>query len=132
MKQIAASVTRGLQVGSKLRCADNSGIKVLEIISVFCFKGRRRMRPCGGVADLVSCKVVSGVENVRHQVWRAVIIRQRKEFRRANGLRISFDDNAAVVVTEKNEPKGTIIKGPVAKEAITRFPLIAKIASIVV
>ncbi|HLD57364.1 MAG TPA: 50S ribosomal protein L14 [archaeon] len=132
MKQIAASVTKGLQVGSKLRCADNSGVKELEIISVFGFKGRRRMRPEAGVADLVSCKVAVGVENVRHQVWRAVVIRQRKEFRRPNGLRVSFDDNAGVIVNEKNEPKGTIIKGPVAKEAVQRFPLVAKIATVVV
>lgn len=132
MKQIAASVTKGLQVGSKLRCTDNSGVKELEIISVFGFKGRRRMRAQAGVADLISCKVAVGVESVRHQVWRAVVVRQRKEYRRPSGLRICFDDNAAVIVTDKNEPKGTIIKGPVAKEAVSRFPLIAKIATIVV
>lgn len=132
MKQVSANVTKGLQIGSKLKCADNSGIKILEIISVFGYKGKRRTRAEAGVADLVSCKVVTGVENVRHQVWRAVVVRQKMDYLRPSGLRVSFDDNAGVVVNEKGEPKGTLIKGPIAKEAIQRFPLIAKIASIVV
>ncbi len=132
MKAVSASVTKGLQVGSEMKCADNSGAKVLEIISVRGFRGRRRSRPSGGVADQVSCKVKSGVENVRHQVHMAVIIRQRKEYRRLDGIRISFEDNAGVVVTEKFEPKGTIIKGPVAKEVLERFPTVGKIATIVV
>jgi len=132
MKAISASVTKGLQVGSEMKCADNSGAKILEIISVRGFRGRRRSRPSGGVADQVSCKVKSGVENVRHQVHMAVIIRQRKEYRRLDGIWISFEDNAGVVVTEKFEPKGTIIKGPVAKEVIERFPTVGKIATIVV
>lgn len=132
MKAVSASVTKGLQVGSELKCADNSGAKVLEIISVRGFRGRRRSRPSGGVADQVSCKVKSGVENVRHQVHRAVIIRQRKEYRRLDGVWISFEDNAGVTVTEKFEPKGTLIKGPVAKEVIERFPMVGKIATIVI
>lgn len=132
MKAISASVIKGLQVGSQMKCADNSGAKILEIISVRGFRGRRRSRPSGGVADQVSCKVISGVENVRHQVHRAVIIRQRKEYKRLDGIWISFEDNAGVVVTEKFEPKGTIIKGPVAKEVIERFPIVGKIATIVV
>ena len=56
----------------------------------------------------------------------------RKEYRRADGVRISFEDNAAVVVNEKFEPIGNIVKGPVAKEAIERFPTLGKIASIVI
>jgi len=132
MKAISANVTKGLQTKSKLKCADNSGAKILEIISVRGFKGRWRRRPTTGVADLVNCKVLVGVEKVRHEVHKAVIIRQVKEYRRADGVRISFEDNAAVVVNEKFEPIGNIVKGPVAKEAIERFPTLGKIASIVI
>ncbi len=132
MKAISASMTDGLQVGSKLKCADNSGAKILEVISVRGFRGRRRTRPSGGVADQVTCKVKSGVEAVRHEVLQTVVIRQRKEYKRLDGMRISFEDNAGVVVTEKFEPKGTIIKGPIAKEVIERFPILGKVASIVV
>ena len=132
MKAISASMTKGVQVGSKLKCADNSGAKILEVISVRGFRGRRRTRPSAGVADLVACKVKSGVENVRHEVLQAVVIRQRKEYKRLDGMRVSFEDNAGVIVTEKFEPKGTLVKGPIAKVAIERFPIIGKVASIVV
>ena len=115
-----------------MKCADNSGAKILELISVRGYRGRRRSRPSGGVADQVSCKVISGVENVRHEVHMAIIIRQRKEYKRLDGLRVSFEDNAGIVVNEKFEPKGTLVKGPVAKEVIERFPTVGKIASIVV
>jgi large subunit ribosomal protein L14 len=62
----------------------------------------------------------------------AVIIRQRKEYRRANGMRIKFEDNAAVLINEKLEPRASEIKGPVAKEVVERFPAVGKIATIVV
>ena len=60
-------------------------------------------------------------------------MRQKKEYRRAEGIHISFEDNAAVVLKdEKGNPKGTIFKGPIAKEACDRWPGIAKLARIVV
>jgi large subunit ribosomal protein L14 len=132
MKAISSKVTKCLPIGAVLNCADNSGAKELQIIAVIGFKGRWRMRATGGVGSLVTCRVQRGNEKVRHEVFRAVIIRQRKEFRRPNGMTIAFEDNAAVIVNEKGEPKGTLVKGPVAKEAIERFPLVGKISSIVV
>ncbi len=132
MKGIPTKMAYGLFTKSRLKCADNSGAKILEIIAVKGYKGRRRMRPKAGVGGLVFCRVYSGEEKVRHQVFRAVIIRQRREFRRADGIRVQFEDNAAVIVDEKGDPKGTQIKGPVAKEAIERFPTVGKIATIVV
>jgi large subunit ribosomal protein L14 len=132
MKAISSSVVKCLSIGSRLTCADNSGAKILQIISVMGYKGRRRKRASGGVGSYVTCRVFKGNEKVRHEVFKAVIIRQRKEYRRPNGMWISFEDNAAVIINEKGEPKGTLIKGPVAKEAIERFALVGKIASIVV
>jgi len=132
MKGIAATVTGGLQIGSELKCIDNSGAKILQVISVRGYKGKRRTRASAGVASLINCKVITGNEKVRHQVFKAVIVRQRKEYARPSGIRIQFEDNAAVVVRDNYEPIGTQIKGPVAKEAIERFPLIAKVANLVV
>ncbi len=132
MKAISSSVTYGLRTKSLIKCADNSGVKVLEVIGVRGYKGKRRMKPKAGVGSMVFCKVYSGTEKVRHQIFRAVVVRQKKEFRRPDGMRIHFEDNAAVVIDEKGDPKGSQIKGPVAKEAVERFPTIGKIATIVV
>ncbi|MEM0351184.1 MAG: uL14 family ribosomal protein [Archaeoglobaceae archaeon] len=82
--------------------------------------------------DMVVVSVKKGVPEIRKQVHYAVVIRQRKEYRRPNGERIKFEDNAVVLVNEKGEPKGTEIRGPVAREAAERFPKIATIASILV
>lgn len=132
MKAVAANVTKTLMPGSKLVCADNSGAKILQIISVKGYKGKRRTKPKAGVASFVNCRVYRGNEKVRKQVHKAIIIRQRKEYRRPDGMRVSFEDNAAVLVDDKGEPKGTMIKGPVAKEAVERFPVVGKLASVVV
>lgn len=132
MKSVKASITRALNVGSYINCADNTGAKVLQIIAVFGYKGVKRRQPKAGVADVVKCSVKKGDVKIRKQVVNAVIIRQKAEYRRPNGLRVKFEDNAAVIVDDNFEPRGTEIKGPVAKEAIERFPAIGKIASIVV
>ncbi len=132
MKAIPSRVTKGISTGSYVNCADNSGAKILQIIGVKTFKGKRRTKPRGGVGSHVVCRVYRGNEKVRHEVLKAVIIRQKKEWRRSDGMRVSFEDNAAVIVEDDLTPKGTLIKGPVAKEAVKRYPAIGKIASLVV
>src|SRR3989338_6456564 len=132
MKGIKASVIRGLNVGSKLICADNSGAKIVEIISVSGYKGKRKRVPKAGIADLIKISVKQGDPKVRKQMFNAVIVRQRQEFRRLDGMRVSFEDNAVVLTDEEGAPKGTEIKGPIAREVVERFSPIGKIASIVV
>lgn len=132
MKAISSKIVYGLSTKSLINCVDNSGAKILEIINVRGFKGKRGTKPKAGVGSMVFCRVYSGTEKVRNQMWRAVIVRQKKEFRRPDGMRIQFEDNAAVIIDEKGEPKGSQIKGPVAKEAVERFPAVGKIATIVV
>ena len=89
--------------------------------------------PEGGVGDLVMVSVKRGRPDMRKQVFFAVIVRQKKEYRRADGIRIKFEDNAAVILKDdKGNPKGTIFKGAIAKEVCDKWPGIAKIASIVV
>ena len=132
MKAIGSSITKGIQVGTILVCADNTGAKALKMIGVKGFKGRKRRRPAAGVGDMIIVSVVKGKPDMKGKVFPAVVIRQRKEFRRPDGTRVIFEDNAAVIVNERGEPRGTEIKGPVAKEVGERFPKIVRIASVVV
>jgi large subunit ribosomal protein L14 len=132
MKALKAKIPRALPTGAMLVCADNSGAREVQIISVIGYKGVRRRYPAAGVGDMVVVSVKKGLPEIRKQIHYAVIIRQRKEFRRPNGERIKFEDNAAVLVNEKGEPKGTEIRGPVAREAAERFAKIATIAATIV
>jgi large subunit ribosomal protein L14 len=132
MKGIGSKITKAINVGTYLKCADNTGAKVLQVIAVRGYKGVRRRQPRAGVADIVWCTVKKGDPKIRKQVVMAVIIRQRKEYRRPDGMRIKFEDNAAVLINDKLEPRGSEIKGPVAREVVERFPAIGKIATIVV
>ena len=77
--------------------------------------------------------VTRGRPDMMKQVVFAVVVRQRRPYRRADGTRIMFEDNAVVVLKDdKGTPKGTMLKGPIAKEACSRWPNIAKLAKIVV
>jgi large subunit ribosomal protein L14 len=128
MKAVNAKITKTLVTGSYLKCDDNSKAKELKIIGVVGYKGVRGRYPKAGVGDLVICSVTKGDISVKGNIVKAVIIRQKKEYRRKNGLRICFEDNAAVVVNEDGVPVGTEIKGVVAREAVERFPKIAALA----
>ncbi len=132
MKAIRAEVPRCLPTGARLICADNTGARELEIIAVKGYKGVRRRYPAAGVGDIVVVTVKKGTPDIRKQVHYAVIIRQRKEYRRPDGTRVKFEDNAAVITDDKGNPKGSEIRGPVAREAAERFPKIGSIASIIV
>lgn len=126
------NIPRTINVGSIVPCADNSGAQLLKIIQVHGIKTRRRQHPCAGVGDLVSVTVKKGPIDLRKKPMHAVIIRQRKPYRRPNGTWIMFEDTAAVLVTPEGELKATEIKGPVAREAAERWPRIANAASIII
>lgn len=132
MKAMSSKITKGLQTGSFLKVADNSGATMIQVIAVKTYHGVKNRQPLCGIGSWVVCAVKKGSEKMRHEVVNAVIVRQRKEFLRRNGMRLKFDDNAAVLINEKGEPKGTRIKGPIAKEVVERFSTIGKIASMVV
>ena len=133
MQAVKAAVTRALQHGARVTACDNSGAKIIRIFSVFGHKTVKGRRQAAGVGDLVMANVVNGRPDMRKQVVFAVIVRQKKEYRRPNGMRIKFEDNAAIVLKDdKGNPKGTIVKGPIAKEACDRWPGVAKLASIIV
>jgi len=133
MQAIKSKVTKALPVGSEVETCDNSGAKVVRIFTIIGRKTTKGRVPAGGVGDLVMVSVRRGRPDMRKQVFFAVIVRQKKEYRRAEGIRVKFEDNAAVILKDdKGNPKGTIFKGAIAKEVCDKWPGIAKIASIVV
>ena len=133
MKAIKASVTKGLQVGTVATTCDNSGAKLVQIIGVRRMKTVKGRVPGAGVGDMVSVRVIKGKPDVRKKVALAVVVRQKKEYRRPDGMRVKFQENVVVLLKdEKGNPKGTIFKGPIAKEATERWPHVAKLASIIV
>lgn len=125
-------ISRGLPAGALIRCTDNTGAKELRLIQVVGYKGRLRRLPSAAVGDMVVVSVRKGTPDMRKKMFRAVIVRQKKPYRRVDGDWVEFEDNAAVVMTPEGEMRGSEVRGPVAKEAAERWPRIASAASIIV
>jgi len=104
-----------IQPRSMLKVADNSGAKILQCINV---PGgtRKRYAQLGDIIVGTVKKAEPRKLVKKHEVVKAVIIRQRKEFRRQDGSYIRFDDNAVVILGEGKLPKGGRVFGPAAKE----------------
>jgi large subunit ribosomal protein L14 len=122
----------GLQVGSYVKVADNSGAKEVMIINVPYIKTRLRRLPQATVGDLVVATVKKGTPQMRRQIVYAVIIRQRRPFKRPDGTWVAFEDNAVVIVNADGTPRGSEIRGPVAREAAERWPRVSKLATIII
>uniref|UniRef100_A0A8I5UJT5 Large ribosomal subunit protein uL14 n=1 Tax=Pongo abelii TaxID=9601 RepID=A0A8I5UJT5_PONAB len=108
-------ISLGLLVGAAINCADNTGG----------IKGWLNRLPAAGVGDIVKATVKKGKPELRKKVHPAVVIRQRKSYRRKDGLFLYFEDNAGVTVNNKGKMKGSAITGPVAKECADLWPRIA-------
>ncbi|HII83009.1 MAG TPA: 50S ribosomal protein L14 [Ferroplasma sp.] len=132
MKGISGNESRGLPLGAVIPCADNTGAKVISLIGLKDLHTVARRIPAAGVGDLFIASVRKGTPEMRAQVVYAVVVRQKRPYRRADGNVIEFEDNAAVLVTPEGEVRGSEIKGPVAREAAERWPRIAAIASTIV
>jgi large subunit ribosomal protein L14 len=128
----AAKISKGLSPSSVLKCADNTGARSLRLVQVIGYKGRLRRYPKGGIGDKITVSVRRGTPEMRKKLFQAVIVRQRKPFRRVEGVWVQFEDNAAVIITPEGEMKGSEIRGPVAKEAAERWPRIASASSIII
>ena len=104
--------TLGLCVGSVMNCADNSGAKNLYIISVKGIKGRLNKLPGATVGNMVMATVKKGKPELRKKVMPAIVVRQRKAWRRVDGGGfVYFEDNAGVIVNDRGEMKGSAISG---------------------
>ncbi len=127
-------VTPGVFMNSMVPVADNSGARLVRVIGVVGAhaKTTHRRIPGAGVGDMVVVVVREGRPELRKQIIRGIVVRQRRPFRRPDGTWVAFEDNAVAIVTPEGEPKGSEISGPIAMEAALRWPKIANIASIVV
>jgi large subunit ribosomal protein L14 len=132
MEALKADVTQGLEKGSLLTCADNTGAREVKVTSVSGYSGTKNRHPKAGLGDKITVSVTKGTPDMRRQVLEAVIIRQRKPIRRPDGTRVKFEDNAAVIIDENEDPTGTEIKGPIAREVAERFGSIASTATMIV
>ncbi|MEY3387373.1 MAG: 50S ribosomal protein L14 [Candidatus Nanopelagicales bacterium] len=104
-----------IQAESRLRVADNTGAKELLCIRVLGGSQRRY----ASIGDVIVCSVkdaIPGGTVKKGEVVKAVVVRIVKQLRRADGSYIRFDENAAVILKEDNEPRGTRIFGPVGRE----------------
>jgi large subunit ribosomal protein L14 len=132
MKAISASPTRGLNIGSMVLAADNSGARIVRITGVKHGKSKKGRQQYAKVGDWVKVSVRAGKPELRGQVFDAVVIRQKKPYKRKTGELVAFEDNAvAILKDEKGNPKGTMIKGPVAREILERWKEVSKIADFV-
>jgi large subunit ribosomal protein L14 len=132
MKAISAKATEGLNLGARVISADNSGAKIVKIVGVKRAKAKKRKQVAAKIADRVKVSVKKGIPDMKGKVFDAVIIRQKRPYRRKNGERVAFEDNAVTILKdEKGNPKGTQIKGPIAREVMERWQQVGKIAKIV-
>jgi len=133
MKDMKSSVSRPLPIGARIDIVDNSGARIAQIITVKHYQARTKLLMCAGVGDLVRVAVKEGKPDMRHKMADVVIVRQKKEFTRPDGTKVQFEDNAGVVIKDMRLglPKGTMLKGPIAKEVAIRWPAVAKIATMI-
>jgi len=132
MRGLTSKIPRALQTGSKMVCADNTGARVVQIVSVFGYHGVKNRQPKMGIGDLATVTVKKGTPDMKRKLVKAVVVRQKKEFRRPNGLRVSFEENAMILLNDNGDPRGTDIKGPVAREVAERFPKVGSMATIII
>ncbi|NVM44599.1 MAG: 50S ribosomal protein L14 [Candidatus Lokiarchaeota archaeon] len=122
----------GVQNGSKIFITDNSGAKIAQVINVDHSKTRLRRLPKATIGDVCTVTIKKGRPDLRGNILKAVIVRQKMIYRRLDGTRLCFEDNAGVIITKEGDPKATEIRGPIAREAAELFPRLASISSLIV
>ena len=104
-----------IQPQSRVKVADNTGARTIECIRVM----GRSLKTSAGIGDVIVASVKQAIPNAavkKGDVVQAVIVRTSKEYGRADGSYIRFDENAVVIINEAGEPRATRIFGPVARE----------------
>ena len=132
MKGIPGRVTSGLPTQARLDCVDNTGAKVVQLITVLKKGGVARRYPSAGVGDMIRVTVRRGTPETRRQIYPAVVVRQSRPVRRVDGTWVQFEDNACVITNDRGDVQGSDIKGPISREAAERWPRIAATAKQIV
>ena len=132
MKGVSAKLTKGFNIGSHVLASDNSGARIVKIVSVKHGKTKKGRQQYAKIGDLVKISVRKGNPDMKGEVFDAVVIRQKKSYKRNTGERVAFMDNAvALLKDDKGNPKGTQIKGPIAKEVSDRWQFLGKISKFI-
>ena len=121
-------ITSALKVAAIINCADNSGAKNLHMMAAKGIGARLNRMPSASIGDMFLATVKKGKPELRKKVLKGVVIRQKKAWRRREGVFIYFEDNAGVIVNDKGDMKGSAIQGPIAKECAELWPKIASCA----
>ena len=101
MKAVNARLTLGLNLGAEMIAADNSGARVVRLVGVKRGKGRKGRQLGARVADYVKVSVRKGIPDMKGKVFDAIIIRQRRPYRRLTGERVAFEDNAVAILNNE-------------------------------
>ena len=121
-----------MPVAAVMNCADNTGAKNLYVMAVKNWGARLNRYPSAATGTMVMATVKKGKPDLRKKVHPAIVVRQRRPFRRRDGTWIYFEDNAGVIVNPKGELKGSAVAGPVAKECADLWPRISAAANAIV
>ena len=119
MRGVAGRATAGLPSMAKMDCVDNTGAKVVQLITVLKKGGVARRYPSAGVGDMIRVTVRRGTPETRRQIFNAVIVRQKRPFRRVDGTWVQFEDNACVITKSEAMSKGPISRGQSAEKRLS-------------
>ena len=133
LKEVPISnITRGVTIGTRLTCIDNTGTQIVEIIGVFHTGNTAKRNVSAGVGHIVKVAIKRGLNKGKMEIA-MVTTTKRKFYRASEGIRIMFQKNTCVLIEKSNKIynlKNTTIKHPVAKECIRTIPLIKKYATV--
>ncbi len=125
---VKSRITLAIPVGCQLACSDNTGAKVLNVIAVYWNTGKLNRLPAACIGDSVLVSVRKGEPEMRRKLHKALIIRQRKPWRRTDGTFLYCEDNATVLINSRGRLLGSAIGGPLTKEVADQYPNIAATA----
>jgi large subunit ribosomal protein L14 len=131
-KLVMSRTSYGVQTGTLVFITDNSGAKIAQIINVDRAKTRLNRLTQATVGSICTVTIKKGRPDLRGTIMKAIIVRQRMVYRRTDGTRLCFEDNAGVLISKEGDPKGTEIRGPIAREAAELFPRLASISSLII
>jgi len=128
---VKLKISRAIPVGAQIPCVDNSGAKLLNVISVYFIGSRLNRLPSATLGDMMLVSVRQGKPELKKKVMPSVLLRQRKMWRRFNGVSVYCEDNGSCIITPRGDVKGSAITGPITKECSELWPPLATRASAV-
>lgn len=121
MQSISIKSCKTLITGSRVQIVDNSGVKIVQIISFLDTKGVRRRLSNGGVGDVCTARLILGPVAFKKKILKCIIVHQKKSFLKMNGERYFFKENSAVLVDDDFKPVSTKINVFLPIELKARF-----------